>query len=163
MEKKIYIAGGCFWGVEEYYKRLKGVIDTAVGYANGNMENPTYKDVKSHIATHAECLMLKYDDEVINLEKILEHFLRFVDPYSIDKQGEDIGHQYRSGIYYIDSDDKDIIINYFNNNLNNDYKIEILPLDNFYLAEDYHQDYLEKNPQGYCHVNLNLIKKNERK
>ncbi len=163
MNKIIYIAGGCFWGVEEYYKRLKGIINTTVGYANGNTSNPTYEEVKHHLASHAECLKLEYDECIISLEKILEHFLRFVDPYSIDKQGEDLGHQYRSGIYYTDLLDKDIIINYFNNNLDKDYKIEILPLDNFYDAEEYHQDYLEKNPSGYCHVNLNLIKKNEMK
>ena len=163
MEKIIYIAGGCFWGVEEYYKRLKGVLETKVGYANGNSANPTYEDVKKHKTTHAETLELKYDDSVISLEKILEHFLRFVDPYSIDKQGEDIGHQYRSGIYYINDLDKDVIVNYFNKVLNNDYKIEILPLSNFYPAEEYHQDYLEKNPNGYCHVNSGLIKNSERK
>lgn len=163
MNKTIYIAGGCFWGVEMYYKQLKGVIDTEVGYANGNTKNPSYEDVKHHIASHAETLKLVYDSNIISLEKILEHFLRFVDPYSIDKQGEDSGHQYRSGIYYVDNDDKDIIKNYFDNALNPDYKIEILPLDNFYNAEDYHQDYLDKNPNGYCHVNLKLIKKNEMK
>ena len=163
MNKIIYIAGGCFWGVEEYYKRLKGIINTTVGYANGNTSNPTYEEVKHHLASHAECLKLEYDSDIISLEKILEHFLRFVDPYSIDKQGEDLGHQYRSGIYYTDLKDKNIIINYFNNNLNKDYKIEILFLDNFYDAEEYHQDYLEKNPSGYCHVNLNLIKKKKMK
>ena len=163
MNKTIYIAGGCFWGVEMYYKSLKGVIDTEVGYANGDKENPSYEDVKHHLASHAETLKLVYDSNIISLEKILEHFLRFVDPYSVDKQGEDVGHQYRSGIYYVDNNDKDIIKNYFDNELNPDYKIEILPLDNFYNAEDYHQDYLDKNPNGYCHVNLKLIKKNEMK
>jgi peptide-methionine (S)-S-oxide reductase len=163
MKKIIYIAGGCFWGVEMYYKKLKGVIDTEVGYANGNKENPSYEEVKKHLTTHAEALKLEYDNEIISLEKILEHFLRFVDPYSIDKQGEDIGHKYRSGIYYINDLDKDVIVNYFNKVLNNDYKIEILPLSNFYSAEEYHQDYLEKNPNGYCHVNLGLIKNSERK
>ncbi len=163
MNKEIYIAGGCFWGVEGYYKKLKGVISTDVGYANGNKENPTYEEVKKHLTTHAECLKLIYDDSVITLKKILEHFLRFVDPYSVDKQGEDSGHQYRSGVYYINSGDKDIIKNYLDSNLNSDYKIEILPLLNFYLAEEYHQDYLDKNPNGYCHINFGLIKKNELK
>lgn len=163
MNKTIYIAGGCFWGVEMYYKSLKGVIDTEVGYANGDKENPSYEDVKHHLASHAETLKLVYDSNIISLEKILEHFLRFVDPYSVDKQGEDVGHQYRSGIYYVDNNDKDIIKKYFDDNLNPDYKIEILPLENFYNAEEYHQDYLDKNPNGYCHVNLKLIKKNEMK
>ena len=163
MNKTIYIAGGCFWGVEGYYKKLKGVLKTDVGYANGDKENPTYEEVKHHIANHAECLRLEYDDSIISLEKILEHFLRFVDPYSVDRQGEDSGHQYRSGVYYTDIKEKDIIKNYFDNNLDSNYKIEILPLENFYLAEEYHQDYLDKNPNGYCHVNFNLIKKDELK
>ena len=163
MNKTIYIAGGCFWGVEGYYKKLKGVLKTDVGYANGNKENPTYEEVKHHIANHAECLRLDYDNSIISLEKILEHFLRFVDPYSVDKQGEDSGHQYRSGVYYTDNNEKKIIKNYFDKNLDSNYKIEILPLENFYLAEEYHQDYLDKNPNGYCHVNFNLIKKDELK
>ena len=161
--KTIYLAGGCFWGVEAYYSRLKGVINTEVGYANGNKANPTYQEVKSHVANHAETLKLDYDESVISLEKILEHFLRFVDPYSIDKQGEDSGHQYRSGVYYINKEDEKVIRDYFDSNLEIDYQIEILPLENFYSAEEYHQDYLEKNPSGYCHVNLNLIRKDEKK
>ena len=161
--KTIYIAGGCFWGVEAYFQSLKGVIDTKVGYANGNIKNPKYEDLKHGIATHSETVKIDYDDNLISLEKLLEHFLRFVDPYSVDKQGEDVGHQYRSGVYYIDNLDYNIIINYFKNNLKPDYKIEVLPLDNFYLAEKFHQDYLIKNPTGYCHVNLKLIKKDERK
>ena len=163
MNKTIYIAGGCFWGVEGYYKKLQGVLKTDVGYANGDKENPTYEEVKHHMASHAECLRLDYDDSIISLEKILEHFLRFVDPYSVDRQGEDSGHQYRSGVYYTNDLEKNVIKNYFDNNLNSNYKIEILPLENFYLAEEYHQDYLDKNPNGYCHVNFNLIKKNELK
>ena len=163
MEKVIYIAGGCFWGVEAYYDLLKGVISTRVGYANGDKENPTYEEVKSHLTTHAETLKLIYDDSIISLEKILEHFLRFVDPYSIDKQGHDEGHQYRSGIYYINDGDEKVIRDYFDKHLNVGYKIEIKKLENFYDAEEYHQDYLKKNPGGYCHVNLSFAKKNERK
>lgn len=162
MNKTIFIAGGCFWGVEAYYQRLKGVISTTVGYANGNTINPKYEDLKAHIASHAETLKLEYDDSIISLEKILEHFLRFVDPYSIDKQGHDIGHQYRSGVYYQDIKDRDAILNYFKTHLENNYKIEVMPLLNFYDAEEYHQDYLIKNPSGYCHVNLGLIKKEEK-
>ena len=161
--KTIYIAGGCFWGVEAYYRQLKGVISTIVGYANGNKENPTYEEVKQHLANHAETLKVEYDEGIISLEKLLEHFLRFVDPYSVDKQGEDIGHQYRSGVYYIDEEDEEIIRNYFDKKLSINYKIEILPLINFYTAEEYHQQYLLKNPHGYCHVNLNLIRDDERK
>jgi len=163
MRKIIYLAGGCFWGVEMYYKKLKGVLDTTVGYANGDKANPTYEEVKHHLANHAETLKLEYDDEIISLEKIIEHFLRFVDPYSVDKQGEDMGHQYRSGIYYVFEEEKNLIKKYLDSHLDKNYKIEILPLENFYNAEEYHQDYLDKNPNGYCHVNLNLIRKEERK
>ena len=159
----IYIAGGCFWGVEAYFSSLKGVIETKVGYANGNFDNPKYEDLKHGLATHSETVKIDYDENLITLENLLEHFLRFVDPYSIDKQGEDMGHQYRSGIYYTDEKEKDIIKKYFNNVLEPNYKIEVLPLLNFYNAEEYHQDYLDKNPNGYCHVNLGLIHKNELK
>ena len=163
MEKIIYIAGGCFWGVEGYYQLLNGVVSTRVGYANGDKENPTYEEVKSHLTTHAETLKLIYDDSIISLEMILEHFLRFVDPYSVDKQGHDEGHQYRSGVYYVDDADRGVILDYFGKNLNVGYKIEVKKLENFYDAEEYHQDYLKKNPGGYCHVNLGLIKENEKK
>ena len=161
--KTIYIAGGCFWGVEAYYKKLKGIISTKVGYANGITTNPTYEEVKSQKTLHSECVEIHYDSETISLTKILEHFLRFVDPYSIDKQGHDIGHQYRSGVYFTNSSDEKIIKDYFNKSLKLNYQIEIKKLDNFFDAEEYHQDYLTKNPNGYCHVNLNLIKKDELK
>ena len=163
MKRVIYLAGGCFWGVERYYQLLKGLVSTEVGYANGNKANPKYEELKNGTATHAETLKLIYDDEIISLEKVLEHFLRFVDPYSIDQQGHDIGHQYRSGVYYIDKEDRERIIKYFSNILSKDYKIEVLPLVEFYKAEEYHQNYLLKNPQGYCHVNLGLISEKEKK
>ena len=163
MRKEIYIAGGCFWGVQEYFSRLKGVIITTSGYANGKTKNPTYLEVKSQMTGHAETVKIIYDDSLISLEKLLEHYLRFVDPYSENKQGEDEGSQYRTGVYYINKEDKDIIKAYFDKNLKSNYKIEISPLQHFYDAEEYHQDYLKKNPTGYCHINLNLIKDNEKK
>ncbi|MCR5506168.1 MAG: peptide-methionine (S)-S-oxide reductase MsrA [Bacilli bacterium] len=163
MKKEIYFAGGCFWGVQEYYSRLKGVIATTSGYANGEKENPTYQEVRSGIYKHAETVRIVYDDEILSLEKLLEHYLRFVDPYSLNKQGEDEGIQYRSGIYYNEEEEKERIIAYFDSRLDKGYAIEVLPLKNFYDAEEYHQDYLKKNVNGYCHVNLNLIKKDEKK
>lgn len=163
MNKTIYIAGGCFWGVQEYYSRLRGVLSTTSGYANGKKENPSYQEVKSQIYNHAETVKIIYDDSLISLETLLSHYLRFVDPYSLNQQGEDKGVQYRTGVYYIDENDKNIIKNYLDSKLNKGYLIEIKKLDNFYPAEEYHQDYLKKNENGYCHINLNLIQDNEKK
>ena len=162
--KEIYFAGGCFWGVEGYFKRLKGVVSTKVGYANGNIENPTYQQVKSHEASHAETVKIIYDDSVISLTKLLEHLLRVVDPYSINHQGEDYGMQYRTGVYYTDINERKVIKDYFiSKQGRRPFVIEVMPLANFYDAEEYHQDYLAKNPTGYCHINFNLIKDNEKK
>ena len=163
MIKTIYFAGGCFWGVQEYYSRLKGVISSISGYANGNKRNPTYLEVKSQEYKHAETVEVKYDDEVISLVKLIEHFLRFVDPYSLNQQGEDKGVQYRSGVYYVNKNDEEIIKTTLDKYLRKDHLIEVLPLENFYLAEEYHQDYLKKNVNGYCHINLNIIKDDEKK
>ena len=163
MNRKIYFAGGCFWGVQEYFSRLKGVISSISGYANGTKENPSYQEVRSGLYKHAETVEVIYDDQVISLDTLVKHFLRFVDPYSLNQQGEDKGIQYRSGIYYINKEDKQIIIDTLNQHLRKDHLIEIKTLDNFYLAEEYHQDYLKKNVNGYCHINLNLIKDDEKK
>ena len=163
MVKTIYLAGGCFWGVQEYYSRLNGVISAVAGYANGTTAFPTYEEVKSQKTGHAETVKIEYDDEVISLVKLLEHFLRFIDPYSLNKQGEDEGVQYRTGVYYTDLLDAIDARTYFSSVLEPGYKIEIAKLNNFYKAEEYHQDYLKKNPSGYCHINLNLIKKDEKK
>ena len=164
--KEIYIAGGCFWGVQAYFNLVKGILDTEVGYANGNLTHPTYEDLISHRATHAETLYIKYDEKVISLETILSHMLRFVDPTSVDKQGGDRGHQYRTGVYFNDERDEKIIDKVFRakeKETGQKFAIEVKKMENFYAAEDYHQDYLEKNPRGYCHVDLSLVKDNERK
>jgi len=162
--KTIYIAAGCFWGVEEYFKRLKGVIETEVGYANGDTANPKYEDLKHHTATHAETVKVVYDEKIISLEKILEHFLRIVNPYSVDRQGGDVGHQYRSGVYYNDKTETQVIHDYFAKIPDSDkFAVELLPLENFYTAEEYHQNYLTVNPYGYCHIDFSLIKPEEKK
>lgn len=166
MKKRIVLAGGCFWGVEAYYQRLKGVIDTNVGYANGNIENPTYEQVCQGIATHAEAVEVKYNNDEISLSKILEHYFRMINPFSLNQQGNDIGIQYRTGIYYENELDKELVLEFINNKqkeLDKQIMVEIKPLENFYLAENYHQDYLIKNPGGYCHIDLNLIQPNEKK
>ncbi|MFI3329276.1 MAG: peptide-methionine (S)-S-oxide reductase MsrA [bacterium] len=151
--KKIYLAGGCFWGVEQYFKQIQGVINTKVGYANGKTNNPTYKTIKE--SNHVETVYIEYDEEIVGLGFILEMFYKVIDPTSINKQGEDEGTQYRSGIYYVDNNDLSIINNSINNlekEINAKTAIEIESLDGFYDAEEYHQDYLEKNPTGYCHI-----------
>ena len=163
MKKTIYLAGGCFWGVQEYFSRLKGVIKTTAGYANGTTAFPTYEEVKSQKTGHAETVKIDYDDEIISLKKLLEHYLRFVDPYSENKQGEDEGIQYRTGVYYTDLLDAIDTSAYLSERLGLEHKIEIKKLSNFFKAEEYHQDYLKKNVGGYCHVNLGLIKKDEMK
>ena len=163
MKQTIYLAGGCFWGVQEYYDRLKGVLSTKAGYANGKKENPTYQEVRSQATGHAETVEVVFNDEVISLKTLLEHFLRFVDPYAVNRQAHDIGTQYRSGVYYVSEDQAKITKAYFDSVLNPGYAIEIKPIACFYDAEEYHQDYLKKNPEGYCHVNLGLIKKSEAK
>lgn len=154
----IYLAGGCFWGIEAYMKKLPGVRDTDVGYANGNTENPTYEQVCYDNTGHAETVKVVYDPALISTEQLLDGFFKVVDPTSINRQGNDRGSQYHSGIYYVDEADKAIAESAAARQKEN-YKdpvvTEILPLNQFYLAEDYHQDYLDKNPGGYCHINLN--------
>ena len=161
--KTIYLAGGCFWGVERYFSLAKGVLSTRVGYANGTKDNPSYLDLKSGLDDASETVEVIYDESVISLDKILELYLRVVDPFSKNKQGEDEGVQYRSGIYYVDENDKDIIEQYFNRIGLVNHLVEILPLSKFYQAEEYHQKYLEKNPTGYCHINMAKLKDDERK
>lgn len=164
--KRIVFAGGCFWGVQAYFKQLKGVQATAAGYVNGNIPNPCYEDLKAGKATHAEAVEIHYDDNIISLEKLLEHLFRIIDPTSINRQDPDIGIQYRTGVYYRLPEDK-AIIEKFISEKQKDYHekiaVEVAQEAGFYPAEAYHQDYLDKNPGGYCHVDLSLIKPEERK
>ncbi|MDR7857252.1 peptide-methionine (S)-S-oxide reductase MsrA [Tissierella sp.] len=157
--KEIYLAGGCFWGVEEYMSRIDGVVDTAVGYANGIKENPTYEEVCTGITGHAETTYVKFDDKIVTLEEILNKFWKIVDPTILNRQGPDIGNQYRTGIYYIDETDLEPInktLEEQKNKYDKPIVTEIMELKCFYEAEEYHQDYLKKNPGGYCHINLNI-------
>ena len=157
--KKIYLAGGCFWGVEAYMARIYGVADAKSGYANGTTENPTYEEVTRNNTGHAETVEVSYDPERISLEEILGYYLRVVDPTSLNKQGNDVGIQYRSGVYYTDEAEKEIIEKILEKEQKKyDEKIvvEVKKLENFYLAEEYHQDYLDKNPNGYCHIDITL-------
>lgn len=156
---EIYLAGGCFWGTEGYFNRIDGVVLTDVGYANGKSENTGYTQLSS--TDHAETVHIVYDRDKISLQEILQHYFRIIDPTSLNKQGNDVGRQYRTGIYYETAEDK-LVIDEFIRAQQPKYKkpivVEVEPLKNYVLAEEYHQDYLEKNPGGYCHVDLNLAK-----
>lgn len=154
----IWLAGGCFWGVQAYFSRIFGVAETTVGYANGKTESPTYREI-SHTG-HAETVHIRYDTERVSLRALLEHFFKIIDPTSLNRQGGDFGEQYRSGIYYKDESDKAVISSVVAEEQKKHKKpivTEILMLTNYYVAEDYHQDYLEKNPGGYCHVNFDTL------
>lgn len=155
--KEIVLAGGCFWGVEEYFSRICGVEETTVGYANGIKENPTYEEVCTGTTGHSEALHVKYNETKISLEKLLEKYWGIVEPTVLNRQGPDIGHQYRTGIYFIDKNDELVIIDSKNKEQKKYDKpivTEVEPLKCFYNAEEYHQKYLKKNPGGYCHINL---------
>lgn len=152
----IYLAAGCFWGTEGYFKKIAGIEDTEVGYANGKTDYTNYQEVDA--TDHAETLKIIYDISKISLQEILLHYFRIIDPKSVNKQGGDRGRQYRTGIYYTDEGDMAAIMSvyrYFEEKLG-DLAVEVQPLKNFVKAEDYHQDYLDNNPTGYCHVNLAL-------
>lgn len=164
--KSIVLAGGCFWGVEAYFAQLKGVLDTSVGYIDGNKKKPTYEEVCHGVATHAEACQVFYDEKIITLEQILDHFFRIINPFSINRQGHDIGKQYRSGIYLDHLEDHDPIERFMKTYFKDEYskvQTKIKVNQDYDLAETYHQDYLKKNPGGYCHVNLGLAKKEEKK
>ena len=161
---EIWFAGGCFWGVEAYMVRVYGVADVTSGYANGNTENPTYEEVCFSNTGHAETVHVKYDPQRVSLETLLEYFFMIIDPTAKNRQGNDVGSQYRSGIYYKDTQDLNIIKKYIDKQQEKYEKpivTEVLPLEGYYLAEEYHQDYLEKNPDGYCHVDFSPLENQE--
>jgi len=160
--KTIYLAGGCFWGVEKYISLITGVISTSVGYANGRTPNPTYDDVCYYNSGHAETVKVEYDPTKVSLKFLLNLFFEAIDPTSLNRQGSDIGAQYRTGIYYIDEADKDTILDsiaLLQESYDKQVMIEVKLLENFYLAEEYHQKYLYKNPGGYCHIGSANFKK----
>jgi len=158
--KEIYLAGGCFWGAERYLSLLPGVTATEVGYANGKTEAPTYRQVCDEGTGHAEAVKVVYDPEQISLTFLLERFYEVIDPTSLNKQGGDEGTQYRTGIYYVDPADELMItgsVILLGESLTESVVIEVLPLENYYTAEEYHQNYLVKNPAGYCHISPGMF------
>lgn len=159
--KEIYLAGGCYWGVEKYISQIKGVLQTDVGFANGDVDAPTYQQVRYENTGHAETVRVLYDPQVLSLPVLLKLFYKIIDPTSVDQQGEDVGHQYRTGVYHTDPADQPIIAQSLlelEEKIAQPLAVEACPLQSFWKAEEYHQKYLDKNPGGYCHVPLELIR-----
>ena len=153
--KEIYFAGGCFWGTEHYFKQIKGVVETAVGYANGHTPDPTYQEVYTDATGYAETVKVVYDPQLISLELLADLYFHSRDPLSLNKQGEDVGTRYRTGIYYTDKEDLPVLKKVYDqvaSQYDTPLAVELEPLRNFYTGEEYHQDYLDKNPTGYCHL-----------
>ena len=150
-QQVIYLAGGCFWGVEAYISRLKGVNQTEVGYANGNTHDPTYNSVCTGKTGHAECVKVTYNPEIISLDEILEEFFKIIDPFSINRQGNDVGTQYRTGIYWQEPSQRSTVIKFLNRKQKEAKRkiaVEAHEIHGFYHAEEYHQKYLEKKSAG---------------
>lgn len=157
--KAIYLAGGCFWGLEAYMARIPGVYDAESGYANGKTDNPSYEDLVYRQSGHAETVRVLYDPEQVSLSTLLKYYFRVIDPTSLNRQGNDKGIQYRTGIYYTDADELPIIrkaLDAVQKAVARPVVVEAEPLHQYFKAEEYHQDYLEKNPGGYCHIDLSL-------
>lgn len=158
--KDIYFAGGCFWGVEEYFSRVPGVYDVTSGYANGHTPNPSYEQVLTQKTGYAETVHVRYDPEQVTLRTLTQLFFTIIDPLSVNRQGNDRGTQYRTGIYYVQDNDKDIITAVMQEEqqkYTHPLAVELLPLTQYFIAEDYHQDYLRRNPQGYCHIDFSSL------
>ena len=159
--KTIYFAGGCFWGTEHYMSQFDGVVETAVGYANGSVADPAYEEVYTDQTGHVECVKVVYDEEMISLATLCRLFFRSIDPLLLNRQGGDIGTRYRTGIYWNDTDDQAVVEEVYaeiQQKYNEPLVVEKSPLKCFYSAEEYHQKYLVKNPEGYCHLSLSTLK-----
>ncbi|HZK26076.1 MAG TPA: peptide-methionine (S)-S-oxide reductase MsrA [Thermoclostridium sp.] len=162
MSAEIYLAGGCFWGVEKYLSLIQGVESTQVGYANGNTQHPTYEQVCINNTGHAEAVKVVYNPKTVSLTELLNLYLEIIDPISVNRQGGDIGVQYRTGIYYLNEMDLPLIkqaIHELQKKHEKPIAIEVDLLRNYYPAEEYHQKYLDKNPNGYCHIGSDFFEK----
>lgn len=160
MKKDIYFAGGCFWGTEHFFKQIEGVTFTETGYANGNTPDPTYRQVYTDTTGHAETVHVEYDDTLVGLRFLVKMYFKAIDPTLLNRQGNDTGTRYRTGIYYTDAEDHQIISEVYRSEEKLHDKplvVELEPLACFYPAEEHHQDYLEKNPEGYCHLPHSLF------
>lgn len=160
MEKELYLAAGCFWGAEHFFKQIEGVVSTEVGFANGHTDNPTYEQVYTDTTGFAETVHISFDPLRVSLPFLLQMYFKAIDPTTLNQQGEDRGTRYRTGIYYTDPDDLPFIRQAMEHEAahhTRPLQVEVLPLSNFYRAEEYHQDYLDVNPDGYCHLPVALF------
>lgn len=168
MEKTIYLAGGCFWGAQHYLKQINGVLETETGFANGKTseadrtkasdiitEHPAYEEVYTDRTGYAEAVRVVYDDDVLPLSKLLKLYFLSIEPTSVNRQGEDYGTRYRTGIYYIDPADYGTIADVYREEqagYSSPLAVEVEPIKCFFAADESHQDYLDKHPDGYCHL-----------
>ena len=153
--REIYFAGGCFWGVQEHFSRIPGVAETQAGYANGTARHPSYREVCTGKTGHAETVRVTYNPALVSLETLAVQFFKIIDPLSVNRQGNDIGTQYRTGMYYADPADRPVLARVMAGvqaNVKGHVAVELEALTSFYPAEDEHQDYLKKHPGGYCHI-----------
>lgn len=153
--KDIYLAGGCFWGTEHFFKQIAGVVSTETGFANGHTDSPTYEQVYTDLTGYAETVKVVYDPQQVSLEFLLRMYFVAIDPTSLNRQGHDEGTRYRTGVYYTDAADRPVINAVFAEEqakCAQPIVVEREPLRCFYPADEYHQDYLDKHPDGYCHL-----------
>ena len=158
--KEIYLAGGCFWGTEHYFKQIEGVLETEAGFANGNTKNPTYEEVYTDTTGYAETVKVVYDETKVSLGFLIDMFFHAIDPTLLNRQGHDEGTRYRTGVYYTDEVELPVIKRVFEEKqklYTQPIVTEIAPLRNFFPADEYHQDYLDKHPDGYCHLPVELF------
>ncbi|MBR6499793.1 MAG: peptide-methionine (S)-S-oxide reductase MsrA [Clostridia bacterium] len=158
--RTIYLAGGCFWGVQKFFDQFEGVVSTEVGYANGPDAAPSYKEVHGG-SGHAETVKIEYDPVRITLARLLDLYFMVIDPLSVNRQGGDEGIQYRTGVYYTEADQLPEIKGVFGlqeAKAGQKLAVELEPIKNFFSAEEYHQKYLDKNPNGYCHIPAAMFK-----
>ena len=162
MEKEIWFAAGCFWGAQKFFKLIDGVLRTEVGFVNGHTDNPTYEQVYQDDTGYAECVHIVYDPSRVSLQRLTELFFKIIDPLSLNKQGEDEGTRYRTGAYYNNEEDRAVLAGVFAAVAAGlgvpELPVELQPLDRFFTADEYHQDYLDKNPGGYCHLSPEIFK-----
>ena len=162
----IYLAGGCFWGVEEYFSRISGVLSVTSGYANGFAASPSYKEVCTGTTGHAETVRVEFDPQLISLASLINQFFKIINPFSLNRQGNDVGTQYRTGIYCTTERQRLIAEGYVQRyqqlSGGRQVRVEVRPLQSFYPAEGYHQHYLRKHPTGYCHISFSSLDRIDR-